>query len=160
MDDTIIISPAAEPLPPEKPATSGDIAARIAQISGGALIIGGLIGFAGFGLYPLFSGQGLREFFISLIVPFLISLIAVVPGALLYCTAKHVLTCGPGYGPGAIAAVLSLPPLVFAAFILPRLGVTDFASRAACGIAGALLFIWGLSLIRGRYKRQDKARIT
>ena len=151
MDDATIISPISESAPVAKTRRPAQhVYARAAMITGGIIIAISVAALIGFALYPLFTGQGLREFVISFIVPFLISLMGIVPGALLYFTGRQVLRVGPGYGAAAVAAVLALPPLAFGITILPRLGVSSTGARAICGIIGALLLLWAISLIRAR----------
>jgi|GEM_PF-3309312 len=152
MDNEIVKSPAAQPPAPRPAQSRMQLSAKAARIAGGLLMAASFFALIGFAVYPLLSGQGVREFFVSLPVPFLISLMGLVPGALLYFTGRHVLRSGPGPGAGIIAAVLSLPPLVFGLWLLPELGATSVSARLLCLAAGLVLLIWAIALIRARRK--------
>lgn len=152
MDENLIISPAADPARFEVRQSRLQNASRFMMRIGAVMTAVSLLALIGFALYPLFSGQGLREFFVSLIVPVLISLMGIVPGLLLWGTGRQVLRHGAGYGPAAIAMILSLPPLAFGAALLPRLGVTNAPARAACIVIGAGLLIWAISIFTARVK--------
>ena len=148
MNDDIIISPAAEPDAPRAVKSRLQLASKAAMITGAVMIALSLAALIGFAAYPLFSGQGVREFFISFPVPFLISLMGLVPGALLYFTGRHVLRKGPNIGAGVIAGVLAAPLPVFGLWLLPELGVDALMIRAVLTLIGLALLVWGISIIR------------
>jgi len=122
------------------------------MIAGGIIIAASLAALIGFAAYPFFSGQGIREFFVSLPVPFLISLMGFVPGALLYFTGRRVLQNGAGVGAGIIAVVLALPPVIFGLWLLPKLGAQAPVIRTVCVLTGAIVLIWGISVLRAAIK--------
>lgn len=149
----IIVSPAALPQDVSPVRPRGHLPARAAMIAGGILITAFTLALIGFALYPLFTGQGVREFFVSAIVPILISLMGIVPGLLLYFTGRHTLRCGPSYGAAMIACVLALPWLAAGFYLLPRIGVEGAAWRALSAGLGSILLAWSLSLAFGRYSK-------
>lgn len=157
MEDPIVISPDPGPALPavKRRAPTGSRAARIAMGAGAALTAISVIAFIGFAGWPLISGQGLREFAVSLIIPLLISLMGIVPGLLLYFTGRQIVRHGPGYGSAAVAAALAAPWLAFAFWWLPRINVNFFPTGAACAGAGGLLLLWSGLIIRAR--RQARA---
>lgn len=108
---------------------------------------------AGFLLWNVAAKVFISEFTdIILILGF--SLIGLVPGFILYFTARSIRKHGPSYEAGAIATLFSLP-LLLLSIVLFSLPAFSASGAGVVGFGALLILFWGVVTLRRARMRKS-----